>query len=414
MLHEDLAVMPTNSGATYETIRGGTWLFLSNIVAMLSGFVFWFAITRVVGVWSVGVASAVVSASSIAVTLVSAGLNIAVMREVAAKGTESLLSAMVLASLLGFLAALLTMPLTGALGYRNYAPLASLLALAMCLNVSALFSLIGFEKFKGFFTASLTGSLAKLSLGILLSILGFKALAPLIGYLAFPLASTFTALAFLISQMRGGAKFKLNSLFSILKLSLANYPYMFSNQLLTMLSIYVFSFLIGEAFQTGILYITLMITLAIAGIPNALLSAALPIGTRRNTNPFTESFRIGLALATLAIVTVMSAPETILKIINPELVGGANALKTLLLSITPLTALTTAIMKLNRERKTGKIALIGLARLATLITLLPILSKTLGVNGATIAYLASSAILTPVAVKINPEILKPLTTLWTL
>lgn len=177
---------------------------------------------------------------------------------------------------------------------------------------------------------------------------------------------------------------------------------------------YVFSFLIGESFKTGILYITLMITLAIAGIPNALLSAALPIGTRRNTNPFTESFRIGLALATLAIVTVMSAPETILKIINPELVGGANALKTLLLSITPLTALTTAIMKLNRERKPGKIALIGLARLATLITLLPILSKTLGVNGATIAYLASSAILTPMAVKINPEILKPLTTLWAL
>ena len=45
-------------------------------------------------------------------------------------------------------------------------------------------------------------------------------------------------------------------------LTYSNYPYMFSNQLLSMLSVYVFAFLVGEALSTGTLYITLMVTLA--------------------------------------------------------------------------------------------------------------------------------------------------------
>ena len=399
--------------AVHEAVKGGTWIFLSNGVITLSGFLFWLIITRVVGVWSIGVASAIVSASTIAATLTSAGLSIAVIREIAAKGFKAFIPSVALASLMGFLAVAVIIPLCHMLKLQELTLVAIALTVAMSVNISLQFSLIGFEMFKEYFISAFLGSIAKLAIGVALGFLGFKALAPLLGYLAYPLVASFTALALLLSSLASKMfKFSFENLKSLIKLSLANYPFMFSNRLLTMLSVFLFAYLVGEAFQTGTLYITLMITLAITGIPNALLSAALPIGTRRNTDPFSESFRIGLALATLAIVAIMSASVTVLKTINPELIQGANALKILLLSIAPLTALTTTIMKLNKEGKPGKIALIGLVRLLTLMVLLPFLARNLGVEGAAISFLFSSLILAPLALKKNPAIAKPLTILW--
>jgi len=47
----------------------------------MTGFVFWLMIAKLAGAEVVGIASAVVSSSSIAVTSVSAGLGIAAMRD---------------------------------------------------------------------------------------------------------------------------------------------------------------------------------------------------------------------------------------------------------------------------------------------------------------------------------------------
>ncbi|RLI43752.1 hypothetical protein DRO64_05205, partial [Candidatus Bathyarchaeota archaeon] len=62
-----------------ETIIGGAWISLGSLSISLGGFVFWLVIARLVGAEALGVASAVVSCSGIAITLVSAGLGMAVM-----------------------------------------------------------------------------------------------------------------------------------------------------------------------------------------------------------------------------------------------------------------------------------------------------------------------------------------------
>jgi len=51
-------------------------------------------------------------------------------------------------------------------------------------------------------------------------------------------------------------------------------------------------------------------SLAILAIPSPLLNAALPIGARRNVDPFSDSLRIGLAPATLIIVAVVAGAKS--------------------------------------------------------------------------------------------------------
>jgi len=395
-----------------EAISGGVWIFLGSLSISLTGLVFWLVISRLAGVEAVGVASAIVSGASIAVTVVSAGLNIAVVREVAAKGVRAFTSSIVFALIVGVLAIAVTVPLTSILGYGGFAYVASILALASVMGVTIMQSLIGFERFKQYFIAVLTGSTMKLIVGVLLAIVGFGALAPLIGYVVFPITVLITGLLLLYPLLNvEELKFELSTLKGLAALTLSNYPYMFSGQILTMLGVYIFAYLVREAIPTGTLYIALMITLSIASIPVSVLSASLPVGVRRGGNPFSEGFRIGLAVATPIIVFTTAAPVTILSIINPELAWGANTLRILLLSIAPLTALTTAIMKLNKEGDTRGLTVIGLARLILLITLLPLLVGMLGLEGAAVAFLLSNTLPLPLIVR-RVKIIHSLIGLW--
>ena len=399
--------------AVQEMVIGGAWIFLGSLSISLGGFVFWLVIARLVGAKDLGVASAVVSCSSIAVTFISAGLNIAVMREVAVRGLNALVTSTVLALIMGIGAAFLAALLADGLGYLDLIGIAFFLALANTISTPLLSGLLGLERFREYFAASFTGSLAKVLFGIALAVLGFKVLAPLLGYLAYPIVAAMAAIA-LITRVPRADKIKLDpgELKSLVSLTYSNYPYMFSNQLLSMLSVYVFAFLVGEALSTGTLYIALMIALAISAIPSSILNAALPVGARRNADPFSEGFRIGLGLATPMIAIALAAPTLILEAINPELVRGADSLRILLLSIAPLTALTAVIIKLNKDGEKGKLSALGLARLVVLAALLPILTKIIGVDGAAVAFLLASALLIPFALKIEPRIFRPAAILW--
>jgi len=398
-----------------DTIAGGTWIFLSSLTVSLSGFVFWVVVAKLVGAESIGMASMVVSSASIAATLTSAGMNLAVIREFAVKEFQVFTSTLLLAVLAGCLASSISLPLIGGLGYSHLATYTVSLAFLTVISVPLTSSLIGLERFREYFTAVAAGSIAKLSMGVALALLGLGFLAPLIGYIAYPLTASITALAILttLTGMRLAYPSR-EDLKSLIVLTLSNYPYTISNQLLTMLSVYIFAYLVREAAPTGILYISMMIALAIAAIPNSLLRAALPIGTRRNVDPFSDSLRIGLALATPIVVVVIAAPRTILTLINPELVEGADTLRILMLSTAPLATLIAAITKLNKEKNTKTLSIIGVARLALLIALLVPLARTLGTVGTAIAFLVANVLIMPIALRHLPNTGRTIATLWTL
>ena len=113
-------------------------------------------------------------------------------------------------------------------------------------------------------------------------------------------------------------------------------------------------------------------------------------------------------------MAVIATPKTILTLINPELMEGADTLRILMLSVTPLATLTAAITKLNKEKNTKALATIGIARLIALIALLLPLTKTLGIAGAATAYLMANTLLLPIALKQLPIATKNMAALWSL
>ena len=178
-----------------DTVAGGTWIFLSSLTVSLSGFVFWLVVTRLVGAESVGIASVVVSSASIAATLTSAGMNIAVIRESAAKGPRTLSASLLLAVVVGCVAASVSIPLIGGLGYSYLATYTTLLALLSTVSIALTCSLIGLERFRRHFIAVAAGSTAKLGVGVALAAIGLGFLAPILGFLAYPPTSSIVALA---------------------------------------------------------------------------------------------------------------------------------------------------------------------------------------------------------------------------
>ncbi|RLF19922.1 MAG: hypothetical protein DRZ82_03940 [Thermoprotei archaeon] len=405
--------MKDNGEHIREAVAGGTWIFLGSLSNSIAGLIFWLVITWLAGVRSIGIASSIVSASSIAVTFITAGMNIAVVREVAARGREMIIASLLLAFIMGSIAAIIAAPLAKALGYSRLTVIASLLAILSVMSMTSQSSLIGLEMFKESFISTLVGSLSKLGVGVLLAVIGFKEIAPLIGYIVAPLTIMCTALMFIRLPMNvREERYMVDGIKKIALMAVSNYPYVFSNQLLTMLNVYIFAYLVREEIATGTLYMTLMIALAMASIPSSILSAALPIGTRRGTNPFSEGFRIGLALTTPIIAVAIPLADKLLRTINPDLVSGTLALRILMLSIAPLILMTTIIMRLNKEGAVREIALIGIMRLTLLIILLPILTKSMGVNGAAIAFLITNIALIPAALIYERTLLRCLIVLW--
>ena len=386
-----------------DAVAGGAWLFLGSLATSLSGFVFVIVVARLVGVDAVGIASMMFSSASIAVAVVSAGFNLAVIREVAANGLRIIKSAIALGSLLGALAALISIPLATALGYGLIPTVAPLMAFSSLISLTLISCLWGLELFRYYSVSLILASIAKLVVATALALLGLKLLSPLLGYVSYPVVASLVATSILLpkylrSELGSGVSI-VKGITELIKLGLSNYPYMFSNQLITMLSVYLFAYIIKVATSTGTLYLSLMITLAVTALPGSILGAALPISTRRGSDIFGESFRLGLSLVTPLTVFLGVAASPILNVINPKLLEGVNTLRILLTSVPPLVALNTVLFSLNRVKCLRGLALLGAVRLVVLTALLLTLVKFLGIDGAAVAFLIANVAALPIGLR---------------
>jgi len=395
-----------------ETVSGGLWIFVGSATVAVVGFLFWLVLSRIVGVECVGVASAVVSAVSIASIVVSSGLDTAVVREVAGHGYRVFMSSIMLSLLLGAVGVAVLQPLLMGIGYGLYGLYASLLVFLSIASLTVQSMLIGFEMFREFAVLLIAASIAKLIVGFGFAFIGLDVLAPLLGYLSHFLVVSVFGLVLLFKGFEGFRGVSMSMVRSIAVLMLSNYPHSFSNQIPTMLSIYLFTLLVGKPISTGTLYIAFMIMLALASIPSSLLGASLPIGTRRNTDPFNEAFRIGLALAIPLTTAIASVPSIVLEVINPELVGGATLLEILLMSFVPLSFLSTVITKLNKEGNIKGLWVLGFLRVLTLLAFLTFLTRLMDVIGVVFSYMLSTSVTSLLAISMNGEGVKDMLLFW--
>jgi len=397
-----------------DAVSGGLWIFVGSVTVSVVGFLFWFVLSRVVGVECVGVASAIVSAVSIASIVVSSGLDTAIVREVAAYGCRAFMSSIILSLLLGAIAVVILQPLLIGVGYGLYSLYASLLVFLSVVSLAVQSMFIGFEMFREIAVLLVAASIAKLVVGIGTAFIGLDVLAPLLGHLSHFLVVSLLGLALLLRDLKSFKGLSMSIARSIATLMLSNYPYAFSNQIPTMLSIYLFTLIVGKPISTGTLYIAFMIMLTLASIPNSLLRASLPIGTRRNTDPFDEAFRIGLALTVPLSVAIASAPSIVLRVINPELVEGSTVLEILSASLIPLTFLSMIITRFNKERNLRGIWLLGSVRISTLLILLTSLARAMDATGVALSYLLSTCIATLLSIPMNRDSARDMLIFWTI
>ncbi len=386
-----------------------------------AGFILWVIVSRLLGVWVVGVTSAAVSAAGVASTIIAAGLPIAIMREFAAKGLKALPSAAFVTLVLGVASALTATLMVAALppsfGVPLWVPPA--LSLMTVTSIAGLQALVGLGRFMEYFASTLAASLAKVAVGVGLALLGWGALAPLLGYVAYPVVTLLASAYFLSTTYftrshgdPGGEEFLVSGVLSLLKLTYSNYPFIFSTQILNMLSVYFFAVLTGKAVDTGTLYLSLMIVLILNAIVGSALNASLSVSLRRGMDSFAETLRLALAIAAPLATAVSVAPLLPLHLINPALIKGESTLTILTLTIPPTAVATAALMKANKEGDHETIAALGITRLITLLTLLPPLARAAGTDGVALAYLAANITPLPIAVRKTPGTLKPLLVTW--
>ena len=106
-------------------------------------------------------------------------------------------------------------------------------------SIAGLQALVGLGRFMEYFASTLAASLAKVAVGVGLALLGWGALASLLGYVAYPVV-TLLASAYSLSTTYftrshgdpGGEEFLVSGVLSLLKLTYSNYPFIFSTQIL--------------------------------------------------------------------------------------------------------------------------------------------------------------------------------------
>lgn len=396
-----------------ETIAGGTWILLGNLAISLSGFVYWLLAARLFSAYSLGVAASIVSAAMVANALLCSGMNIAIMREVARLGPRGVASSMIFATLLGAASALLAMVLARILGYPGLELPAAGFAGLSTVSLATLFILVGLRRFRSYFLAVLSGVIAKLGSLVVLWLLGIAAaLAIVVGYVMYPAAAMVVALILVAPMLaEAGIGEALENVRSVALLSFSNYPYAFAQQLITVLGVYIFALVVGRPVDTGGLYISLMIVLAVAGIAGAFLSASLPVSMKLGGSPFEAAARLGVAICTALALVISFSAAKLLGILNPQLAPSAPILRILAISIPSLVILVAGIMKLNCVGNVKSIAAIGILRLVTLVALVIPLLKAAGVQGVAYAYLASAFAPLPIALK-SLENRRTLAYLW--
>ncbi len=377
-----------------KSLQGGSWIFLGSIALSVTGFIFWLFISRILGAEIVGIASTIVSASWIAIAIFSAGLGIAVLRETAARGRWVVAPSIALASLLAMGGGAGALILSYVVGYGGLALAAAALASLSIISTAIAGWLLGDGRFKSYFLAVLAGSTSKLVAGVMRAFAGLGVMAGLLAIAIQPvvLIAWGIALALRLGSPLRALRVVPKGLGPLVRVSASNYLYMFSGQMMVMLTIYIYSLYVGDPESTGVLYIGLMMSTALASLPVAVSSAGLAVGARQGGDPFAEALRLSLAAVTPMIILAAALPGEIMGLLGSEFYRGSTILRLLIITVVPFSAIFAAVARLNKEGRTRTIAAWGGAMLGLNAVLIAILSQEVGVWGAAVAYTVTNII----------------------
>jgi O-antigen/teichoic acid export membrane protein len=176
---------------------------------------------------------------------------------------------------------------------------------------------------------------------------------------------------------------------AVLRESLMNVPSKLSRMFVLSISVLLLaSFGISKA-ETGIFYVAVMISIAVAGFASSMAFMSIPASSKSKTDLSSGSLRLGLSYTAPVIVALIIAPGAILSIIGSEYVAASTTLVILSTGIVPSVVVSNLVSKLNTSKKYKELLIIGSVHLGIFMLLFLTLVPSLGSDGASYSITAS-------------------------
>jgi len=387
-----------------KVLKGGSWLYLSNILNNIFGFVYWFVISIIGGPSVLGYTSAVIGLASIIIGLLNMGSGIGLQKYIGEawgqKDRESLStyfwSTTLFSAIVYFAAGFMLMLLAlSGFSYKEFSPQAFvicslLVALGFNTNFTALFTAV--LKTNIVALVSALGNVVRLAVGITLVIWGWSWVGASLGYVFHYLVMllVYLYLSRLYSEKR--IAFSLSAVYKILKAGSVSWLPNVVTLLGQWLGVLVVFGSTG-AVETGAYYIAFTISSVVVGLGLNITMLLLPVLsslTDGRKRVCWSTLKVCYALILPLAFALMTYPWAPLKLLRREYVSASSSLFVLLASsafIIFVGAVTNLLYAYNGYMK---ILALGAALNIPRIVLYFILVPPYGGYGAALSFLAGS------------------------
>ena len=380
-------------------------MFIETVVSMLSGYVFWFILSNITTPEVIGISSTIVSISTIFITVAIIGIPTGIQRFLGKNFSEQKLeeSKMFIKSslffiVIGIVASSCLFLLGSDWFIKTFKIDFNLLLVAVVLlGTSAIATLfrsviIASLKTKKLVSIMILSTGTKITLGIILSMIGAGALGVTISFAAFPILSSIImtiiiAKIFKSHKEKSEISFKSSSQ-SVLTASIATWiPSVIYTVGLHLGTIVVFGF--QGASQAGVYFIAFSIVTAISAIMSVLLTIAYPVLSAMTDGRKRFAWRItkiSLIITLPFSSSIIFYSKEIMQLFGQNYIEGSSMLEIMLLSILPTGIMTCVNTLAYTYGNYKQVLAIGLASNVPRTLLYFLLIPDYGAVGAATSY----------------------------
>lgn len=369
----------------------GTVLFIDGLVLAVANWMFWLIVSRFTFPSEVGQATIVYSLATLISMSTQLGLEYTLLRKSFTEQSKVLGTALALESIIALVfTPVLIFVMTDIYheSVRDYIWIALGIFITSSIGFITRYSLLGTSDVKSILLIDVIGTGAKFLTGFVLVSSGYGAFGILLSFLLQGFIITGATMAILASRFDTRlARVNIKYVKEILLDGLINTPFKLSKVFILYLSIVLLaSFGISNS-DTGIFYISLMISIIAGGLASSFAVMVIPASSVSKKDLSSVSIRIGLSLSAPIIAALVSSPKFILSLIGIQYIVGDTVLLILSIGILPYSITLNAIASLNNRGKQRKIMFIGLTEIVVFLVAFFLLVPSYGTVGAALSML---------------------------
>jgi O-antigen/teichoic acid export membrane protein len=392
--------MSLKESSVGKIVRGGFWLYVSNVVGSLAGFAYWLVISAIAGAEVLGITSAVVGLVNLVAGVINLGVGAGCQRffglclgRCDEEGLRAYFWSTTIFTIFTHLSASSVLLALWVMDANMGTFTSDMLFLASIILFFQAFVpfqslLISLLKTDVIFYANIAGNALKFVVGVALVALGFGWFGAGLGYAVVGIASSIVTVIYCLRIVGLRPVWRRYALSDVLKAGFASWlPYVIVTlgQWLGVLMV----FGIAGAVETGHYYVALAIASMILMIATSLASLLLPVLSSMEDGRKRVAGRVlRMSLAFMVPVAIFTGlyPWIPLSLLGQQYLDASPVLSVLLLACVPIALSSCVSSLLYAYSRYDLVLLVGLAQNLPSMASYFILVPRLGGLGAAISY----------------------------